>query len=206
MKELLNCCYELMEIELRAQHTDQLFTLLHMAERIDLLRRGGIIETRYSDNQPRDEHGRWTSGGGAYTSGAISGALNPDSKEAQEHAKRYYEAVRHMKNDVDRISSNTGFSAEEVSAVKDFVFMQKHELDGKIEYFAPSYEMSQSWQRLIDGKNIQPHDITLLKHELMEQELMRQGISQDEAHILTSKKYNYSKEAKEYHDKTNSDQ
>lgn len=63
MKELLNCCYELTEIELRVQHTDQLFILLHMAERIDLLRRGGIIETRYSDNQPRDEHGRWTSGG-----------------------------------------------------------------------------------------------------------------------------------------------
>lgn len=46
MKELLNCCYELMEIELRVQHTDQLFTLLRMAERIDLLRRRGIIETR----------------------------------------------------------------------------------------------------------------------------------------------------------------
>lgn len=59
-----------------------------------------IIEIeKYSEDQPRDDHGRWTSGGGAYTSGAISGALNPDSKEAQEHAKRYYEAVRHMKND-----------------------------------------------------------------------------------------------------------
>ena len=49
MKELLNCCYELMEIELRAQHTENLFTLLHMAERIDLLRRGGIIEERSND-------------------------------------------------------------------------------------------------------------------------------------------------------------
>lgn len=39
MRELLTCCYELMEIELRAQHSDYLFTLLHMAERIDLLRR-----------------------------------------------------------------------------------------------------------------------------------------------------------------------
>ena len=63
MKELLHCCYELMDIELRAQQTEDLITLLHMAERIDLQHRGGIIETRYSDDQPRDEHGRWTSGG-----------------------------------------------------------------------------------------------------------------------------------------------
>ena len=46
MKELISCCHELMLLELRAQHTDQLLTLLHMAERIDLLCRGGIIEER----------------------------------------------------------------------------------------------------------------------------------------------------------------
>lgn len=46
MRELLTCCYELMEIELRAQHTENLFTLLHMAERIDLLRRGGFVFER----------------------------------------------------------------------------------------------------------------------------------------------------------------
>ena len=83
--------------------------------------------------------------------------------------------------------------------------MQKHVLDGKIERFAPSFEMSQSWQRLIDGKNIQPHDITLLKHELMERELMKKGFSQDEAHIRTSQKYNYAREAAEYYDKIDSD-
>lgn len=31
------------------------------------------------------------------------------------------------------------------------------------------------WQRLIDGKNIQKHDITLLNHELLEQLLMKKG-------------------------------
>lgn len=161
-----------------------------------------------SPDQPRDERGRWTSGGGSSgsnISGAISGALKPDSKRAQEHADRYYESVRHMTNDVNRIASNTGFSVEDISIIKDFVFMQKHELDGKIERFAPSFEMSQSWQRLIDGKNIQPHDITLLKHELMERELMKKGFSQDEAHIRTSQKYNYAREAAEYYDKIDSD-
>ena len=78
--------------------------------------------------------------------------------------------------------------------------MNKHDLgDGKYDYFYPSFEMAQSWQRLIDGKNIQPHDITLIKHEVMERDLMRAGLSQDEAHRLTSKTYNYQKESEEYY-------
>lgn len=133
-------------------------------------------------------------------SGAISGALNPNSKEAQEHADQYYESVRHMTNDVNRIAKNTGFSAELISQIKDFVFMQKHDLGGKeLEYFYPSYEMAQSWQRLIEGKNIQPHDLTLLNHEKMERELMAQGYSQNEAHDITSRVYNYGDESREYY-------
>ena len=164
----------------------------------------GIIEERkYIQNPDTGLMEGSTSDGGGESS--TSGALNPDSKKAREHADRYYESVRHMTNDVNRIASNTGFSVEEISTIKDFVFMQKHELDGKIERFAPSFEMSQSWQRLIDGKNIQPHDITLLKHELMERELMKKGFSQDEAHIRTSQKYNYAREAAEYYDKIDSD-
>ena len=36
---------------------------------------------------------------------------------------------------------------------------------------------------------------------MMEHELMEQGISQEEAHIITSKKYNYGKEAAKFYDK-----
>ena len=61
--------------------------------------------------------------------------------------------------------------------------------------------MAQSWQRLIEGKDIQKHDITMLQHEDMELSLMKQGYSQDEAHIMTSKVFNYAKEAQEYYDK-----
>lgn len=131
----------------------------------------------------------------------MSGALNPDGERAQEHANRYYESVRHMTNDVNRIAQNTGFSKELIAQIKDFIFIQKHELDGEIKRFDPSFEMAQSWQRLIDGKNILPHDMTLLRHEEMERGLMLQGYSQDEAHKITSEKYNYSKEAAEYYDK-----
>lgn len=133
-------------------------------------------------------------------SGGISGALSPNSKEANKHAKQYYESVRKMKTDVKRISENTGYDKETIQSIKDFIFMNKHDLgDGKYDYFYPSFEMAQSWQRLIDGKNIQPHDLTLIKHEIMERDLMQVGFSQDEAHRLTSKIYNYQKESEEYY-------
>jgi hypothetical protein len=42
------------------------------------------------------------------------GALNPESKEAQDHAKLYYEEIRKRRNDVNTISGNiiagTGFT------------------------------------------------------------------------------------------------
>lgn len=138
-------------------------------------------------------------------SGAISGALNPDSTRADEHAKRYYESVRKMSSDVKRISENTGYSEDLIHSIKDFVFNEKHDLGDRIDYFDPDYKMAQSWQRLIDGKNIMPHDLTLLRHEEMERNLMKQGFSQEEAHRLTSVKYNYDKEAQEYYDKANKD-
>jgi len=46
--------------------------------------------------------------GGIINSGAISGALNPYSEKAQKHAEQYYESVRHMKTDTQKISIATG--------------------------------------------------------------------------------------------------
>lgn len=43
--------------------------------------------------------------------------------------------------------------------------------------------------------------ITLLKHEIMERDLMEKGMTQEEAHLETSVKYNYAKEAGEYYAK-----
>lgn len=134
-------------------------------------------------------------------SGAVSGARNPNSKEAREHAERYYGLVRSMKTDVARISETTGFAEEDIQTIKSYIFMEKHDLGGaELEYFAPDYMMAESWQRLIDGKP-ESHDITLLNHEIMERDLMKKGISQDEAHIKASGKYNYAKEAGEYYAK-----
>lgn len=146
-------------------------------------------------------------GGGIVGSGAISGALNPDGEKAALHAERYYESVRHMTNDVHRIAENTGIQEDIIQAVKNFVFLEKHDLGGNTpELFTPSYRMAQSWQRLIDGTNIQPHDLTLIRHEAMEQELMATGFTQAEAHMITSQIYNYGKEAAAFYDKANRNQ
>lgn len=137
-------------------------------------------------------------------SGAISGALNPSSDEALEHAERYYEAVRKMTTDTKKIARNTGNSVEDIQKIKDYVFFDIHDLgDGRTDKFDSDFMMAQSWQRLIEGKDIQSHDFTLLKHELLEREYEYQGISHNEAHILASKKYNYSKEADDYHAEIN---
>ena len=53
----------------------------------------------------------------------------------------------------------------------------------------------------MQGKDIKPHDITFIKHELYELEIKKSnvGISHAEAHKIASLKYNYQKEAEEYY-------
>ena len=135
------------------------------------------------------------------TSGGISGARNPYGEKAKEHARKYYGLVRSMTTDVAKISNATGMSKADVQSVKDFIFLDKHDLgNGKREYFEPDYMMAESWRRLVDGKP-EKHDITLLNREIMEKQMMQQGFSQEEAHLQTSKKYDYAKESDEYYAK-----
>lgn len=133
--------------------------------------------------------------------GAISGAITDIfCDRARDHAYRYYAAIRKRMDDIPRIAANTEFDIAQITAVKNYIFMEKQDLgEGLIDFFAPSFSMAQSWQRLIEGKNILPHDITLIKHELMEMELVKQGYSQNDAHTITSAKYNYKKESEDYY-------
>ena len=57
-------------------------------------------------------------------SGGISGALDSLSPEAEEHANKEYEAIRKNKYDVIKISQHTGFSLQQIKAIKDYVFFQ----------------------------------------------------------------------------------
>ena len=49
------------------------------------------------------------------------GISDPESKEAQKHAEMYYEEIRHMTTDVDKIASNTGFTKAQIMLVKKII-------------------------------------------------------------------------------------
>lgn len=201
--EVVNCRCALLQRARWALDADELKTLQERAEYYGLDKADSFedFKKKYLIGAKTEEWLENIGENSTIVSGAISGARNPFSNEAKEHAERYYGLVRSMKTDVARISRNTGISEKEVRSVKDFIFNEKHDLGGsELEYFEPDYMMAESWQRLIDGKP-EHHDIILLQHEIMEKELMSKGMTQEEAHIEASKKYNYSKEAGKYYAK-----
>lgn len=139
---------------------------------------------------------------GIITSGAR--ITDPDSPEAEAFAEMYYEEVRHFTTDVEKIAQNTGVSEENVRKIKAYLFEKNSLYD---EYtkswrrFDPDCAIAQSWQRLMIGKDIKPHDRTLIRHELLEMEIKASnpGISHDEAHNMASKRFDYNKEARKYY-------
>ncbi len=60
--------------------------------------------------------------------------------------------------------------------------------------------MALSWQRLRNNDNIQPHDIIMLQHELMEEKIMGDSLDifYDDVHNEVEKKYNYREALEEY--------
>lgn len=128
--------------------------------------------------------------------GALNDKNDPWQIRRDEHAVRYYETLRNsnQKHLAQTISENTGMRKQSVEKVLAHVLFNRYNLDRGYTRFVESYEMSQSFQRLIiaKGKYIQHKDIVLLKHERLEYELMnRYGKSYKEAHALSNKKHNY---------------
>lgn len=135
----------------------------------------------------------------------LSGALNdkndPFYVKRDAHAKRYYDAVANSDKSsiVNVIAKNTGMTEKSVSKVYDHVFVNTYELYGGVRKFDPDYDMAESFRRLREGKNIQMHDIIMLKHERLEYELMNKlDIPYEKAHEIAARKYNYSEALKEY--------
>ena len=162
--------------------------------------KSGFFENNDLTNE--NKGGIMSVGGEKMNAGGIFGALDPNSAEADKHATRYYEFVRSTNSDVDSIASNTGIESETIQNIKNYLFVDEHNLGGVLQRFDPNYDISQSWQRLWQGDNIQTHDMTLLRHEIYERELVKQGNSQNKAHVIASEKYNYTKEVYDYHAKT----
>ena len=122
----------------------------------------------------------------------MSGALDSLSPRAEEHANKEYEAIRKNKYDVIKISENTGFSLQQIKAIKDYVFFQEHVFRNRPKgRFDADYDMALSWKRLIVGKDIWKSDIILLKHELLEMEIASKYEYHEDAHEEAEKTYNY---------------
>lgn len=67
-------------------------------------------------------------------------------------------------------------------------------LKKRMRHFDPDYDMAHSFFRMIEGKNIQPCDIMLLKHENLESHYMNvDHMGYREADTKTNKTYNYRK-------------
>lgn len=135
------------------------------------------------------------------SSGAVYGAWNdrndPYNKERDRHAQEFYESVRNRnkQHEIVKVSNNSGLSQSDVEKNYNHIFINEYDLEDGRKRFDPNYDMAESWRRLseIGGKNIQPHDLVMLNHELMEHDLMAKGMKYDEAHELTNKTYNYQK-------------
>ena len=106
----------------------------------------------------------------------------------------FYSEWRNSKKEfiVKRLAENSGMRIKAVDKVFDHVFIKEHDLwDGRHRFDA-DYYMAESFRRLSEGKDIQRHDLILLKHEWLELGLMkRYGYDYDKAHKLTERKYNY---------------
>ncbi len=137
-------------------------------------------------------------------SGGISGAWNdrndPLGKERQKIANDLYKQIkkRDEKYEIKAVAENSGFSLDDIKRVYNHIFVREHLLynGSKISTFDADYYMAHSWIRLREGKNIQKHDITMLKHELAEERIMGESleIQYEKVHYKVGKKYNYKKE------------
>lgn len=198
------------------------------------------IDNKYSITKlPRyDYKGRLVSGNNKeYISGLIvyfiqnyikvsgSRITNIDNEDAEEIARNMYEGFKRRDREqfVANIAKNTGIESRYVDMAYQHVFIDKHWIQGEKEFrtFRPDYAMAQSFMRLSrkDGNDIMPHDITMIKHEIIEYKTYRSKldkyrkrvggeVSRDIcegymkiSHDKANEKYNYGKEVREYYKK-----
>lgn len=133
--------------------------------------------------------------------GALDQSNDPGGKLREKHAELYYKELenRGLKNVAKKIASNTRYRAKDIETILSHVILEKHHLDRGFIKFDPDYDMAQSFQRLIDGTNIQKHDLTMLDHEMLEHFIMLDnGNVYLPAHRLAEKCYNYQEECDEW--------
>ena len=98
--------------------------------------------------------------------GALSNKTDPFGRKREKHAISYYEEIRNRRSDyvIKRISKNGGVSEKAAKNIYEHVFVEKHIFaDGTERQFDPDYDMSESFRRILEGKNIRISDNIKLK-------------------------------------------
>lgn len=130
-----------------------------------------------------------------------SGGKRRTYQENEVLANRIYESARNRKSDVKRVAKHSGMKRRDVRKVYNHMFINEYDLIGGKKRFDPDIDMAESWQRLFLGKNVQEHDIIMLRHELMEWQLMnKKGLPYREAHKKTNGTWNFEQALEEYKD------
>lgn len=134
--------------------------------------------------------------------GALSNKNDPFGRKREKHASVFYDEVRNRKSSyvVNHIAKNGCISEKSAKNIYEHVFINEHKFsDGTVRRFDADYDMAESFRRILDGKDIKPHDITMLRHENLELNLMKKyNMTYDVAHNLAESKYNYKKELDEF--------
>ena len=116
--------------------------------------------------------------------GALSNKTDPFGRKREKHAISYYEEIRNRRSDyvIKRISKNGGVSEKAAKNIYEHVFVEKHIFaDGTERQFDPDYDMSESFRRILEGKNMKKYNMVY-----------------EDAHSLAEQKYNYKKELDEF--------
>ena len=153
---------------------------------------------------PRKANGQFGAGSSVAirSSGAIqsSGALNdkndPNHIRRDAHAKKVYTRIINggVDNFVNMIHSRIGYSKRKLRHIFHHVFIDIHELEGGPGIFFEDFDMAQSFDRLLQG-HFYGADLIMLQHEYLEYCLeKRYGLTYDDAHEKTERKFNYSSE------------
>ncbi|WP_455354517.1 putative T7SS-secreted protein [Streptomyces sp. SYSU K217416] len=111
---------------------------------------------------------------------------------------RDIDAIAQGTHGVTRADGSTGFTAEEIAAVKKHVFDTEHPIEdyetGQVvmRKFDADAEIADAWIRLRSG-NALPEDHLLLEHEVAELTYLREnpGATYQEAHRVANEKYNW---------------
>ena len=126
------------------------------------------------------------------TGGKITADNYLKAEHYENQAKQFYLARVKNNDDVQLISSNSGFSANEISAIKEHIMVSEHLFkDGSVRRFDPDIDQALAWQRLMEG-NATETDVLLLHHELEElRYLQKHKCDYETAHAYANRRYNW---------------